>query len=69
LEGLVHRSEISYEKVAHPSRVLNAGEPVQVRVLKIDGPNRKISLSIKDAMVFGQNGRARRKFGSKWDKS
>jgi len=56
LEGLVHRSEISYEKVAHPSRVLNAGDPVQVRVLKIDGPNRKISLSIKDAMVFGQNG-------------
>jgi len=56
LEGLVHRSEISYEKVAHPSRVLNVGDPVQVRVLKIDGPNRKISLSIKDAMVFGQNG-------------
>ena len=54
LDGLVHRSEISYEKVAHPSRVLNAGDPVQVRVLKIDQPNRKISLSIKDAMVFEQ---------------
>ena len=52
LDGLVHRSEISYEKVAHPSRVLNVGEPVQVRVLKIDEPNRKISLSIKDATTF-----------------
>jgi small subunit ribosomal protein S1 len=52
LDGLVHRSEISYEKVSHPSRVLNVGEPVQVRVLKIDQPNRKISLSIKDATTF-----------------
>ena len=56
LEGLVHRSEISYEKVTHPSRVLNVGDTVQVRVLKIDEPNRKVSLSIKDAVVFGQNG-------------
>jgi small subunit ribosomal protein S1 len=52
MDGLVHRSEISYEKVSHPSRVLNVGEQVQVRVLKIDAPGRKISLSIKDAMTF-----------------
>jgi small subunit ribosomal protein S1 len=58
LDGLVHRSEISYEKVSHPSRVLNVGDTVQVRVLKIDEPNRKVSLSIKAAMVFGQNGEA-----------
>jgi small subunit ribosomal protein S1 len=56
LDGLVHRTEISYEKISHPSRVLNVGDPVQVRVLKIDEPNRKVSLSIKAAMVFGQNG-------------
>ena len=56
LDGLVHRTEISYEKISHPSRVLNVGDPVQARVLKIDEPNRKISLSIKAAMVFGQNG-------------
>jgi small subunit ribosomal protein S1 len=56
LDGLVHRSEISYEKVSHPSRVLNVGDPVQVRVLKIDEAGRKVSLSIKAAMVFGPNG-------------
>jgi small subunit ribosomal protein S1 len=56
LDGLVHRTEISYEKISHPSRVLNVGDPVQVRVLKIDEPNRKVSLSIKAAMVFGHNG-------------
>ncbi len=56
LDGLVHRTEISYEKISHPSRVLNVGDPVQVRVLKIDEPNRRVSLSIKAAMVFGQNG-------------
>jgi small subunit ribosomal protein S1 len=67
LDGLVHRSEISYEKVVHPSRVLNVGDPVNVRVLKIDEPNRKISLSIKDAMVFeqaeGSEGEARLEVG------
>jgi small subunit ribosomal protein S1 len=56
VDGLVHKSEISYEKVIHPSRVLQVGGRVDVRVLKIDEPNRKISLSIKEAMVFGQNG-------------
>ncbi len=56
LDGLVHRTEISYEKISHPSRVLNIGDPVQVRVLKIDEPNRRVSLSIKEAMVFGQEG-------------
>jgi small subunit ribosomal protein S1 len=67
LDGLVHRSEISYEKVVHPSRVLNVGEPVKVRVLKIDEPNRKISLSIKDAFSFeqaeGSEGEARIEVG------
>ena len=52
VDGLVYRSEISYEKVSHPSRFLNAGDQVNVRVLKIDEGSRRISLSIKDATVF-----------------
>ncbi|HSR12957.1 MAG TPA: S1 RNA-binding domain-containing protein, partial [Thermodesulfobacteriota bacterium] len=52
IDGLVYRTEISYEKVSHPSRFLNAGDAVKVRVLKIDESERRISLSIRDAMVF-----------------
>lgn len=50
-EGLVHVSEISYERVRHPSRVLKIGDPVEVLVQKIDEANHRISLSIKDALI------------------
>jgi small subunit ribosomal protein S1 len=49
LDGLVHVSEISYQKVAHPNRVLKEGEAVEVLVLKIDEEKRRLSLSIKEA--------------------
>lgn len=49
VEGLVHISEISYQKISHPNRWLKEGEKVNVLVLKIDEENRRISLSIRDA--------------------
>ena len=52
VDGLVYRSEISYEKISHPSRLLKVGDQVNARVLKIDEPNKRISLSIKDATIF-----------------
>ena len=51
VDGLVYRSEISYEKVSHPSRLLTVGDRVNVRVLKIDESNKRISLSIKEATI------------------
>jgi small subunit ribosomal protein S1 len=51
VDGLVHLSEISYDRVPHPSRVLKEGDRVDVLVLKIDEEKRRISLSIKDAAV------------------
>jgi small subunit ribosomal protein S1 len=51
VDGLVHLSEISYDRVHHPSRVLNEGDRVDVLVLKIDKAKRRISLSIRDAAV------------------
>ncbi len=52
VDGLVYKTEISYEKFSHPSRVLNTGDQVNVRVLKIDEGSKRISLSIKDALIF-----------------
>jgi len=47
IEGLVHVSEISYEKVEKPSDALKVGDMVSAVVLHIDPHERRIGLSIK----------------------
>lgn len=47
MEGLVHISDISWEKVKHPSEKLQAGQEVEAIVLNIDVERQKISLGIK----------------------
>jgi small subunit ribosomal protein S1 len=52
VDGLVHVSEIQYGRVAHPRDVLREGEPVRVRVLRIEAGREgrpRIALSIKAA--------------------
>jgi small subunit ribosomal protein S1 len=51
VDGLVHISEISYERLSHPSRLLKEGDPVDVLVMGIDSETRRISLSIKEVGV------------------
>jgi small subunit ribosomal protein S1 len=51
VDGLVHISEISYERVSHPSRFLHEGDGVEVLVMGIDRQAHRISLSIKEAMI------------------
>jgi small subunit ribosomal protein S1 len=47
IEGLVHVSEISREKVEKPSDVLKVGDTVSAVVLHIDPHERRIGLSMK----------------------
>jgi len=47
IEGLVHISDISWEKIKHPSEKIQAGQEVEVIVLNIDIDRKKISLGIK----------------------
>ena len=47
VEGLVHISEISRQRVQSPSEVLEMGQEVEVKVLKIEKGGKRISLSIK----------------------
>ena len=51
VDGLAHVSEISYERISHPSRLLHEGDQVEVLVMGIDRETRRISLSIKEATV------------------
>jgi small subunit ribosomal protein S1 len=47
IEGLIHVSEISREKVDKPSDVLKVGETVTAMILHIDPAERRIGLSMK----------------------
>jgi small subunit ribosomal protein S1 len=49
VEGLLHTSEIRNEPTAHPREVLKEGEEITGRILKIDLPRKRISLSTRDA--------------------
>lgn len=50
VEGLVHINEITDENIAKPSDVLEIGQMVKVKVLDVNKENKRISLSIKDAV-------------------
>ncbi|MFZ5424223.1 MAG: 30S ribosomal protein S1 [Patescibacteria group bacterium] len=47
LEGLVHISEIAWEKVSHPGDYYSVGSPIGVVVLGIDDDSKKLALSVK----------------------
>ena len=47
VDGLLHITEISWKQIKHPSEVLKVGDQIQVKVIKLDKENNKISLSYK----------------------
>lgn len=46
-DGLIHVSELSWERVRHPSEVLSIGDEVEVQVISIDEDRKRIGLSAK----------------------
>ena len=51
IEGLVHVSEMSWtKKNVHPGKIVSSSEKVEVIVLDIDVPKRRISLGIKQCI-------------------
>jgi small subunit ribosomal protein S1 len=48
IDGLVHISDMSWtRRIQHPSEVIKKGDTVEVKVIKIDHDNRRISLGYK----------------------
>ena len=47
VEGLVHISDLSWNKIKHPSEVVNAGDTIEVQILDFDEANHKLSLGHK----------------------
>ncbi|HWR45271.1 bifunctional 4-hydroxy-3-methylbut-2-enyl diphosphate reductase/30S ribosomal protein S1 [Sporomusa sp.] len=48
IDGLVHISDLSWQRVKTPQEVVNVGDEVTVVVLKVDTEAKKLSLSLKD---------------------
>src|SRR5690606_3467692 len=49
-DGLVHMSEISWDRVVNPNEVLKVGEEVKVKIISIDRERRRIGLSIRQLL-------------------
>ena len=47
MDGLVHVTDISWERVNHPSEMFKIGEDIEVIVIKYDKENNRISLGLK----------------------
>ncbi|GAB4541318.1 MAG: S1 RNA-binding domain-containing protein [Anaerolineales bacterium] len=54
IEGLIHISELSENRVEHPKEVLKEGEVKTLRVIRIDSDQRRIGLSLRkvDSAAF-----------------
>lgn len=47
VDGMIHISELSWNRIKHPSEVVEVGDVVEVTVKKVDAEKRKISLGYK----------------------
>ena len=47
IDGLLPISEISWQRIKHPSDVLTLGDTIEVKIIKIDHELKRISLSLK----------------------
>jgi len=54
IEGLIHISELSEERVEKPSDVINKGDKARAMVISLDKESKKIALSIKAAANSGE---------------
>ncbi len=56
LEGLLHISELADHKVDSPEEVVNVGDDIEVKILRVDRAERKIGLSRKKAQWTKEDG-------------
>ena len=54
IDGLVHVSQISHERIETPSTVLNVGDEIDAKIIAVDCEARKMNLSIKALLPEGE---------------
>ncbi len=50
VEGLIHISDLSWNKIKHPSEMVNPGDEIDVQILDFDESNHKLSLGHKQCI-------------------
>ncbi len=53
VEGLIHISELSSRMISHPREVVREGDPVQLKILRIEPERRRLGLSLLQAQEEG----------------
>lgn len=53
IEGLIHISQLSNQRVAKVEEVVSPGQTVQAKIIKVDPENHRLSLSMREAMQPG----------------
>jgi small subunit ribosomal protein S1 len=51
VDGLIHISQLSWDRINHPSEVLEMGQRVRVKIEKVNRDTGKISLSYRDLLA------------------
>lgn len=46
-DGLIHLSEMSWDRLEHPNEILKVGQEVKVKVISVDKDRRRIGLSLR----------------------
>ncbi len=52
IEGLIHVSELSDDRIAHPRNVVKEGDEMTLRIIRIDPQRRRMGLSLRRALEF-----------------
>jgi len=51
IDGLVHISQMSWDRVEKPEDIVSVGQEIEAKVLEVDIENKRMSLSIKEAIT------------------
>jgi small subunit ribosomal protein S1 len=49
LEGLIHISELSHQRVAHPGDIVHEGQTLKLKIISLDSERHRLGLSLKQA--------------------
>ncbi len=47
IDGLIHKTELTWKRIHHPSEVVSEGDEIEVKVISYNREDKKISLSLK----------------------
>ncbi len=54
IEGLIHISELSHQVIKHPRDVVNEGDELKLKIIRIEPERRRLGLSLKQAEDNGE---------------